>query len=94
MRRINKVSMASCLIINNHELESYEEKMVLNVEDILGECMPSKLIIIQEAEIEELIPKLQEKHIDIINNNFSSFRVESVVCLKPRSLKSNVTKAS
>lgn len=37
---------------------------------------------IQEAEFEEMILNLQEKDMTIINSNFSSFEVESAICLK------------
>lgn len=81
-RMSNEVSEAPCLIINNYDLESQEEGMSPIVEEILGKCMPSNPIIIQEAEIEEMILKLQEKTLEIINSNISSFEIESVICLK------------
>ena len=61
-----------------------EEGVVVNIEEILGNCNRAKPTKFQDVTIEEMILKLQEKVKKIIYGNFSSFGDESVAHLKAK----------
>lgn len=60
MRKSMGACKDPCQMAKSQELKSQEQRVVLNVENILGVCMSSKSIIIQDAKIKEMILKLQK----------------------------------
>ncbi|KAK6775862.1 hypothetical protein RDI58_026863 [Solanum bulbocastanum] len=53
-----------------------------DIEDILSLCNQSKPIKIQEAGINDMILELQDKAKKIINDNFSSYEIDSITKLR------------